>query len=816
MKIVFFIQTTRPISSDQRVFLDLANYFTLNSNHEVYYMNNYWDIDASIYEKVNYIDCNDFDEDYFREAVFFAPTNYLGNLLSVIRNIPKARICLLSYNIQSVKWLANALGNLRCEKDLYTLFRVNNACAFISEQQITPELIDSESDLIIMPPALHEEMIPYKSAGEIINKDAINIAFVSPINNVFLNAYNNILRCFKNMKLKKDITFHFIGETSVWINSFKSASEGFVRIVCVGDMPLKEEETRRYLQENADLIFASGQSALQSAQFGIPVVIPVEDVKPVASNDFVWLFDADKNVYKWNADTLFSLDYDKFNLRRILEAIYEKDKKEIYARKCYDFVKENASIEYVAKQFLKLIETSTLTVSECFSLSCINKRIQDFELYQKYYDGTYNDFLTHYQKNAKVVIPTNKEDEKIVKFLECQKSYPEKIEIIKGKEVIKVAFLVVFKTTFPVRPVFEKMLHDSKFDPYIVVCPNVSRGKFYQKDLYRDTLSAMKEQYGNRVIGAYDENRDEYLELKDEYSILFFCNPYKILVHPFHDVEYFLDKPCLPIYANYGYPAITYWDECIKLDFYSYMWKVCIENDLNMQYLQKVQAIKGENALLTGYIKMDDFAQEKEVKRERKTILICPHHTVTGWEKLDISNFLKYSDFFLELPKMFPDIDFIFRPHPLLLTNLTQHGIWSQRKVDNYLDSIEAIPNMRYDDSGYYFNEFVNSDAMIHDCASFIAEYLFTKKPCCYMMKTESKTLHGLTPFGKKCMQEYYHALSQEDIIAFIKDVVLDGKDPKKQQREQFVENELMINYPNAAEFLVNYLKKTLENDEEN
>lgn len=406
----------------------------------------------------------------------------------------------------------------------------------------------------------------------------------------------------------------------------------------------------------------------------------------------------------------------------------------------------------------------------------------------------------------------------LFKFFKAQKHYKRVIkklrhEIRKDKEnkKVKAGFLIVFNSVFPVRPVFECMQKDSAYDPYIIVIPDVSRTYKYMLDTFTEAYNLLKEQYGDRVIAGYDMETDEYLDLKEEYNILFFCNPYKHLVNPLHHVEYFLDKKCLPIYSSYGFAALKFFDEVISTDFYNYMWKACLEAPSNLEYIQKYEKIKGKNGVVTGYIKMDKYAEVVAGKYTRRRIIICPHHTVWGWKTLNISNFLKYSELFVELPELFPDIDFVFRPHPLLFVNLRTYNIWTEQEIKKYMERLLSHSNMTYDKSGDYMQQFADSDAMIHDCGSFIGEYLYTEKPCCYMMKSLDDTMNNLIPLGQKCMEQYYHAFNRDDILKFITEVVVKGKDPKREQRINFVENELKVNYPNAAEFVCNMIKKELK-----
>lgn len=380
--------------------------------------------------------------------------------------------------------------------------------------------------------------------------------------------------------------------------------------------------------------------------------------------------------------------------------------------------------------------------------------------------------------------------------------------IYRKNKVIKVAFLIVFKSVFPSLPIFKKMLNDPAFDPYIVILPNLSTTFKYQYDLYTDAYSYYHDLYGDRVICAYDEEHDEYVDLGDKYNVMFFANPYAVLVPPIHHVTYFIDKTVLPIYVSYGFAALKFWDEVIATPFYNYMWKCTLETQGNLEHLKRVEKIHGKNGIVTGYLKMDALADTVPNESSRKRIMICPHHTVWGSKALNIGNFVTYHELFLQLPEMFPEVDFVFRPHPLLVKNLKDYKVWSQRQIDDYLKKLEAIPNMKYDTSGDYMQAFADSDAMIHDCGSFIGEYLYTKKPCCYMMKSEEATMSGLVPLGQECMNQYYHALCKDDIINFIRDVVINGNDPKKEQREAFADNELMVNYPHAAEEFIKYLKR--------
>jgi hypothetical protein len=115
------------------------------------------------------------------------------------------------------------------------------------------------------------------------------------------------------------------------------------------------------------------------------------------------------------------------------------------------------------------------------------------------------------------------------------------------------------------------------------------------------------------------------------------------------------------------------------------------------QALMKLNSrFKNGQMHISGYAKMDKLASTKLKLNTKKQILLCPHHTVHN-KDLEPSNFLQYLDLFLELPKLYPDVDFIFRPHQLLKYNLINY--WGDEKTNKYYETIISYPNVVYDNN---------------------------------------------------------------------------------------------------------------------
>ena len=118
--------------------------------------------------------------------------------------------------------------------------------------------------------------------------------------------------------------------------------------------------------------------------------------------------------------------------------------------------------------------------------------------------------------------------------------------------------------------------------------------------------------------------------------------------------------------------------------------------------------------------------------------------------------------------------------------------------------------NVIFSEEGDYLQLFMNSSALIHDCGSFTAEYLFTEKPCAYIHRKIVDMDKTFTEFGKQCISYHYPINNEEDILKFINKVVIDNNDCLKDNRKRFAESNVMINYPHSSDFILNYLSENI------
>ncbi len=567
----------------------------------------------------------------------------------------------------------------------------------------------------------------------------------------------------------------------------------------------------------ADLCVTTQDRALLPSILGIITIIRPDYQSHCRDDRYIYSYELDRINHVVDYNSLSNDGLQIVGIRDVVFDIHCCKNNALISDSCKKYAQNTLSLG------LNLVKSEGIERSIITSNEEISKELNLYLSYQEKTNKSYREFradnnVTSEGKNTdksddwkKEQIYTKRDNYSLNELIGLQNRYNKTIELIKRKKTkITVAFLVLFKQTFSSAPLFKAMIEDGEFDPYIVVIPNVSRSLVYQNDLYKDTYASMRDKYGSRVVHGYIERLNKYVELKDDYDIVVFNNPYEGYEHPFHNIKYFENRNVLPIYVNYGYLITRYSDVMLKENIFNSVWKYLLETEYHLDYYRGKSITGGINGMLTGFVKMDALYHEKRLNKKRKTIIIAPHHTVTDNPEISLSNFIKYSEFFLNLPSRYPKINFVFRPHPLLFAHLKFNKIWNEVEIENYLKRIESIPNMIYDDSDYYFDKFTNSDAIIHDCGSFIAEYLYTNKPCCYMIKNNEQLRSTLLPFAQKCLDCYYKAFSEKDIVNFIEDVVINGIDPLEEKRTAYSHNKLMINYPHVSEKFINYLKSEL------
>ena len=174
-----------------------------------------------------------------------------------------------------------------------------------------------------------------------------------------------------------------------------------------------------------------------------------------------------------------------------------------------------------------------------------------------------------------------------------------------------------------------------------------------------------------------------------------------------------------------------------------------------------------------------DWKQQGSTK---KRVIYAPHHTIEadGW--IHYSTFLSTGEIMSSLRDKYKDqVQFVFKPHPLLKPKLYNMPDWGKARTDAYYKAWANAENSTFVDTDYV-DLFKSSDALIHDCGSFIVEYLYVQKPVMHL--NTGKIKEELNEEVQEAYHAHYLMYEPGDIEHFITDVVIKGKDTKQQERE--------------------------------
>jgi hypothetical protein len=394
---------------------------------------------------------------------------------------------------------------------------------------------------------------------------------------------------------------------------------------------------------------------------------------------------------------------------------------------------------------------------------------------------------------------------------EAPKKHQKALQIVRRKEKVKVAFFLIHESVWKYDILFDLMLNHPRFEPVIFVCPAVNYGMENMLSEMGKSFEAFKKK-GYDVVKTYDNATGEYLDIKGIFfpDVVFYTNPYETL----QDYRYYIKQfsKTLTCYVPYAIMTTNY-DAFYNLNFHNLVWRIFSETPIHKKIAIQKQINKGKNNIVTGYPGFDELLSSKVLNNAvwknknlpLKRVIWAPHHSMNELNK--VSNFLEYFDVFLELAIIYKDkLQIAFKPHPLLRTKLEKDLNWGKVKTDEYYKKWIDLENGQLENSEYV-DLFLTSDALIHDCGSFMAEYLITGKPSLFMVRNES-VMKEWTEFGEQVVAVHYQSRNKKELIDFIENVVLDENDWMKERRNDFVENNLIQkNNLTASQNIMDYLE---------
>lgn len=384
---------------------------------------------------------------------------------------------------------------------------------------------------------------------------------------------------------------------------------------------------------------------------------------------------------------------------------------------------------------------------------------------------------------------------------------------LRRKERINVVFFAMSLPMWRHQHLYEKMVRHPRFIPTIVILPSCSYTKEQQD---KDVISLRKyfdEKGIPYVLGIQADGCVYDVRKNLSPDVLFYPQPYWGILTEQLAYHRFYDK--LLCYTPYAFwTSKDNWSYAQGLQ--KAAWKLFYSTELHRKDAICYSPVKDANVEIVGYPTADDFLSSnhfdvwKSQNTKKKRIIWASHFTIFSGGYLEQSNFLWMADLMLDIAKKYSTkVQFVFKPHPRLYTELCYNAKWGENKTKEYYRLWETMENTQIE-TGEFVDLFMTSDAMIHDCGSFTVEYQYSGNPVMYVATDFERQLDEKNDFGKLAMNQHYVGRKKEDIIEFIESVVLGGNDPMKEGRVQFKKDYLLPpNGKSVADNIMDVFLKT-------
>lgn len=376
-----------------------------------------------------------------------------------------------------------------------------------------------------------------------------------------------------------------------------------------------------------------------------------------------------------------------------------------------------------------------------------------------------------------------------------KRKYKKIVERVSQSNHANVMFIVSTMSMWRCQGLSELLKEDARFSVKVVVYPFSN----YDDDSREREYKIAEEHFLKQDVDFQSvQTSEEYIRMKKEFrpDIIFYPQPYDGLYG--NALEWEQNRDCLLAYEPYCLAMSVQWIG-YNMKFHNLAWKHYQPSELHIAQARTVAFNKGENLVCVGEPRADDFSDSVEKSpwkkiddgKARKRVIWAPHFQIFNRGYVNRPEFLWASQRMVDIAKKYEDVlQIAFKPHPKLRTSLYNHPDWGKEKTDRHYQLWEEMANTQIAD-GEYVDLFKTSDAMIHNCGSFSAEYLYARKPVAYLTQNEENVRHYLNEFGNKCIDCHYLLQSEDAIDDFVKNVVLGGNDTLKELRNKVYEEQM-------------------------
>lgn len=368
-----------------------------------------------------------------------------------------------------------------------------------------------------------------------------------------------------------------------------------------------------------------------------------------------------------------------------------------------------------------------------------------------------------------------------------------RVNKIRKKQKANVVFFISTLSMWRYQDIYDILSKDKRFNVYIIFYPFSAYSEEQKEENYKEIVTFFEKKEVTFLDLFHSSNvGDTMLSINPD--VLFYPQQYEGCYKNELAYSFYKDRLLchIPYALNIREHPMNY-----QGDFFNIAYRIYRANQFHKTASIRFSDERGRNVKIVGEPHADEFGRCNTLDpwngtKSKKRIIYAPHFQITPNPLFYRPSFLWTYDIMLKLAIKYSDIiQFAFKPHPRLFSELCNYPGWGKEKTQEYFKKWEDLPNAQFE-NGEFVELFKTSDALIHDSGSFTGEYQYTKKPCMFLTKDIDSVISEHDEFGQKCVLNHYIGSTEGDIVNFIENVVLKGDDPKKKQREQFYKDYLV------------------------
>ena len=369
----------------------------------------------------------------------------------------------------------------------------------------------------------------------------------------------------------------------------------------------------------------------------------------------------------------------------------------------------------------------------------------------------------------------------------------------------RVAFLCQYIPAWnKTQPVYEVLRKDARFEVFLICIPSgIQDQKLTDPDTEGNDTFEYFVQHGYEAINALT-GKNQWLDLKElKLDYIFYARPYNFYMpQPYVSSRVSrYTKICCLVYAMSMTKPIQ--EVVLNRDFFRNVYCYFAESAYAAQVNRHHHRIMHKLGLMkTVFFGMPALTQILAAKEETNEVwsfsknkfrvMWTPRWTTEP--ELGGTNFFLYKDVLLAYAEEQKDMDFLFRPHPLMFENFIRTGEMTGEEIEAYQNKVEKLPNVSFDREQEYGATFWNSSVLVSDISGILPEYFITGKPLIYCA---SNMVLEPTDMSLRMFEGCYVVYTPEELFACLKELK-SGRDRLAGKRRE-IARELFGDIENAS-----------------